>query len=321
MISDERQSAFRTAVAVQLLTIVGLSIDGAYWQVSHGWVPRAHLTGLGVAILWLLVLFARRRHPSEVLGATAVLSNTVFVLLALWLADGILAREPRAWVPFQSHKLGVVATALIAPCPTWVGALCIVAFTALSVVQYVEFPASVQAHLAIGEPWASLAFGAFALGVFIYRKRGLRIERETAWAHAETKSLEKRLARVSFAVRDLSNTPLQTLRLATAMVRRRHPEEAVGKLDRMERALGRLEQLEKALARYEAGVAWCPGDESFDPLVVIEETGHRRSGECEGDEGVATAKGQSPPEKTTRLAARADDRLSRAYFDYRPARA
>lgn len=288
MIADKRESAFRTAVAVQLLTIVGLSIDGAYWQVSHGWVPRAHLTGLGVAILWLLVLFARRRHPSEVLGATAVLSNTVFVLLALWLADGILAREPRAWVPFQSHKLGVLATALIAPCPTWVGALCIVAFTALSVVQYLEFPVAVQAHLAVGEPWVSLAFGAFALGLFVYRKRVLRIERATAWAHAETKSLE-RLARVSFAVRDLSNTPLQTLRLGTAMVRRRHPEEAV-ELDCMERALGRLEQLEKVLARYEAGVAWCPGDESFDPLVVIEETGHRRSGECEGDEGFAAVK-------------------------------
>jgi hypothetical protein len=137
-----------------------------------------------------------------------------------------------------------------------------------AVVQLGTFGPEVRAHLAVEEPWATIAFGAFAFGIFLYRTRMLRLEHEAMLAHAEAESL-RRLARVSLAVRDLSNTPLQTLRLSTELLRR-HDTESAARIDQMERALSRLEELERVLVRYEARTQWRPGDESFDPLAVLE---------------------------------------------------
>jgi hypothetical protein len=235
---DGAVSASKSAIAVQILGLLGLTIDAAYWETSHGRVLAIYFAAIGVILLLLLLLLARRARPSEALSAFTVLCNAAVVLAALWGADDVLAREPRAWVPFQSHKLGVLVIALIAPTPSWVGAAWIVAFTLASATQYLAFPLEVRAHLATGEPWASLAFGAFAAVILVYRVRLLQVERTAARAQAEAESL-KRLASIGLAVRDLSNTPLQTLRLSAALLRRRHPEEAA-RLDQIDRAIERL---------------------------------------------------------------------------------
>jgi hypothetical protein len=264
------RAAAKAAISMQVLGIVGLTLDGAYWATSHGRVLPGYLAAIGVLTILLLVLLARRDRPSVALSTVTAFCNVAAVIVALWGAGEVLAREPRPWVPFQPQKLGVLALALIAPTPFWVGATCIAAFTLTAAAQYLAFPAEVRAYLAPGEPWGTFSFGAFALVALGHRIRLLRIEREAIRAHAEAEAL-KRLARVGLAVRDLSNTPLQTLRLSAALLRLRHPEEAA-RLDQMNRALDRLEQLERTFSKYEAQTEWQPGDESFDPLAVLEES-------------------------------------------------
>lgn len=266
---DEVRAASRTAVLMQILGLVGLALDGAYWRTSHGHVLPAYLAAMVIMAALLVALLILRRPPVAA-SAAADLACTAAILVALWQADDVLAREPRTWIPFQPHKLAVLALALIAPTPSWVGVVTILAYTAASTAHYFVFPAEVRAHLALGEPWGSLAFGAFALGVFVHRKRLLRIEHEAMRAHAEAESL-RRLARMSLAVRDLQNTPLQTLRLATALLRRHHPEDSA-RLDQIDRALERLEALERMLSRYEANVDWSRIDPSFDPAALLEGT-------------------------------------------------
>jgi hypothetical protein len=253
---------------MHVLGMVGLTLDGAYWATSHGRVLPGYVVAAAVLALLSLVLIARRDRPSVALSSVTALVNAAVVLVALWGAGEVLAREPRPWVTFQPQKLGVLALALIAPTPPWVGVACIAAFSLTSAAQYLAFPAEVRAHLAPGEPWGSLSFGAFALVVLVHRIRLLRIEREAIRAAAEAESW-RRLARIGLAVRDLSNTPLQTLRLSAALLRRRHPEDAA-RLDQMSRAIDRLEQLDRAFMKYEARTEWRPGAESFDPLAVIE---------------------------------------------------
>ena len=265
---DDARAAAKAAIAMQVIALVGLTLDSAYWATSHGRVLPAYPGALAVLALLLIVLLARRHRPSVLLSSFTVLCNTAVALVALWSADEVLAREPRPWVPFQSHKLAVLALALVAPTPAWVGAACIGAYTLASAGQYLAFPAEVRASLAVGEPWGSFGFGALALVALVHRIRLLRVEREAVRAAAEAESL-KRLAALALAARDLSNTPLQTLRLSAALLRGRHPEEAA-RLDQMSRALDRLEELERTFAKYEAETEWQSDAESFDSLAILE---------------------------------------------------
>jgi signal transduction histidine kinase len=267
---DAARAAAKGAVSLQILGLVGLSIDGVFWLVSHGRVLPGYLAALAVLglLLVLLLLLGRRRAPSVAVSSGAALINVAVVLAALWSAGEILARDGRPWVPFQPQKLGVLALALIAPSPAWVGVLSILAFTLASVAQYLAFPAAVRERLMGGEPWGSFAFGAFALVALAHRLRLARLEREAARAQAEAET-GKRLAAIALAVRDLSNTPLQTLRLSVALLDLRHPEEA-RRLDQMGRAIDRLEELDRAFARCEAQTEWRPSAESFDPLAVLQ---------------------------------------------------
>ena len=80
------------------------------------------------------------------------------------------------------------------------------------------------------------------------------------------------------AVRDFSNTPLQTLYLTTALLRYRHRNDSE-LLERMDRSLARLRELNDIMSRYETQVGWKDGDESLDAAAVLQRglTGARAS--------------------------------------------
>jgi hypothetical protein len=262
------EHAYRSSMASQALTVVGLSIDAMFWSTTTGRAPPLHLLGAAVAAVLLGALLATRRRARTWVGAAALLADVVVVLVALWATDDVLARSAAAWVPFQPQKLALLTIALLAPTPAWVGALAIGAYTAVSVAHFLAFPPEIRARVALEEPWATIAFGAFALGLLAHRKHAARAERAAHRAQLEAQSIE-RLARIALAVRDLSNTPVQTLQLVSALLRSRHPADAP-LLDRMDRSIARLEALDRALSTYEAQVDWTSVDASFDPVAVIE---------------------------------------------------
>src|SRR5262249_8383675 len=112
------------------------------------------------------------------------------------------------------------------------------------------------------------------LGLLIDRLRRQAIERKMAHAQAEAASLE-RFTRSMLAVRDLTNTPLQTLELNVALMARRLPEERAH-LDRMQRALDAFRRLNGILDAYDLGSRCRQGDESFDPVMILKGDGERR---------------------------------------------
>ena len=137
------------------------------------------------------------------------------VIGSLWVSSQRLADSGVNWVPFRPHHLGVLAVALLAPSRAWVGIVSIVAFTSAALLQFALFDPEIRAHLAYGDPWATLAYGGFAIGLLIFRLRGNRIEQEMTIVNTRVVELE-RFARTMLAVRDLTNTPLQTLELLAA---------------------------------------------------------------------------------------------------------
>src|SRR5262249_46273530 len=98
--------------------------------------------------------------------------------------------------------------------------------------------------------------------LLVYRLRQAALERDVAFARAKSEATED-LARVLLAVRDLSNTPLQTIAFASQTALQRHPE--LGPVvDRIDRSLARLRDLDRKLRSLEHAVKWTRREVSFD---------------------------------------------------------
>jgi hypothetical protein len=267
------RTAWRYAALAVALNIVGMPVELLIVRTIPQ-VPRwPALVSIGAALVLLGALLLRRRTPTVALGNAVFLLNTAVILFALWVFDNAYARSGLPWVPFQAEKLGMMTVALIAP-EAWVGMTSIAAYAIVSLAQLVTFEREVRERLSIGEPWPTLAFAVFATVMLVYRLKRSEMERKFAAACAERDASEQ-VGRVLLAVRDLANTPLQTIAFAAETAREIHPD--VGPvMDRVERSLAKLKMLEKQLHMHESRVKWTGREESLDALSLASRVGISR---------------------------------------------
>jgi hypothetical protein len=260
-----------------LLNTFGCSLDGMLGSSIAGmplW-PSVASGGVGLGI----AVFIRFAEPCRLagscrpwgsrgtgLGSVLFVLNNAAIVTALWITSGIYAVSEADWVPFQANKLGALAVPLLAP-ERWAGLASIAAFVGTAVLRFYLFDPAIRQHIAFGEPWAVLIYGAFGVALLFYRLRGLARERDLVRAQVESAGARK-LARLLLAVRDLSNTPLQVIAISSAMLRTGHPDPR-GSLDRLDRAIDELHALNGVLKSYESHLEWRPGDEAFDPTAVL----------------------------------------------------
>jgi hypothetical protein len=277
----EERTARRSGAYSSILNTGGMAFEWLIERRVGGipWWPAVVSSVVGVVVL--VAMLPARRRPTLKIGVAAFLVNAAAVTFALWMTHPYYAVAPRPWRPFEANKLGALTAALLAP-NRWAGLLAIAGYSGTAVLQYHLFPGDTSQHLSVTEPWASIVYGAFGVGLLAYRLRGLAMAREVARRQAET-ALLKRLARASLSLRDLANTPLQTLSLSMEVLRARDGSLAPI-LDRMERALLRLQALGRALSRYETPIRRETDDEivssSSEPGVrhagrPVSRPGHR----------------------------------------------
>ncbi|PCC72835.1 hypothetical protein SAMN02745121_01952 [Nannocystis exedens] len=229
------------------------------------WWPVFGASVVGFLIAAFILVIHRRRPQSVLLGSTLFIVNQAAILVSAGLMGPYQLQDPNL-IPFQVHKLGTLTVAILAP-ERWVGLLCIFAFALIPVIQFGRLDPALQGRIDTSEPLVMLVYGAVAAVLLLYRLRGLATERALVQAQTEAADA-RRTARLLLAVRDLSNTPLQVIALASAAVRRRNPD--LGEpLDRLDRALERLRALHQPLKAYEADLEWRPGDESIDAEAVL----------------------------------------------------
>lgn len=228
------------------------------------WWPALCSSAVGAAIaVFVLRVHGSRPQPLSLGTWLFVLNNSV-ILAAMWVTAPFHMRNPHL-APLQAHKLGTLAVAILAP-RRWAGIVCILGFVALPMVQAV-LDRTMHALLGWQEAMVLAIYGTFALVLLFFRLRSLDVERRLVRAETEA-TVARQSARVLMAVRDLSNTPLQSIAFASAILRRHDPEDAAS-LDRIDRALDRLRSLHRPLKVYESDLEWRPGDESFDPEAVL----------------------------------------------------
>jgi hypothetical protein len=209
------RSAMRGATAAAALNVVGMGLDYLIGRSTPGmpWWPNAASALVGVSLLALL--WARCHKPSVALGSLAFLVNTATIVTVLWVTSAHYA-ESRQWIPFQANKLGAITVPLLIP-ELWVGIVGVLAYSGSAVLQYYLFDPAIRNGISFGEPGASIGFGVFGVVLMIYRWRWSAKERRLAHVQAEAAALDQ-LAHTLLAVRDLANTPLQTIELTVAFL-------------------------------------------------------------------------------------------------------
>jgi hypothetical protein len=247
-LNGEAAEAHRAAVAAALVGVVGtaLSIVG-YWNM-----PGARTVGVAGLLLnvgALIALHANRVRRSAAASIALFLVGLPPLVVMLWIIDAQRALQDVRWVPYEGHKLAALVIAMIAPPRWWVGLLAILAIVGTAVVHHAVLPPAARAHMVAGEPLGIFVFGSISLVLLaiMQRSRSLRVQLE----HARSERLAlSRLAHVAVSLRDLANTPLQTMEL----VRSALLTEGVDVREQARRlgnALARLKRLNDVLGPYQ----------------------------------------------------------------------
>jgi len=252
---DDAAEAHRAAVVSALLGVLGSAIGMVgFWRISGLWLRSVQSLAFlinGGALWWLyarLPPFSRSR------------SNAIFLLVLVptavmtWMIDDARAAHSAYWVPYEPNKLSALTLAIIAP-PGWrIGMVAILLFIGSALLHHLMLAEALRARMSAGEPFGVIAYGVFALVILGFKQRGYTLRDELEQARAEKVALE-RVARLSMALRDLANTPVQTLELVRQRLLSVDPQLRI-QTERMGRALERLRRLNDILAPYQSAVVW-----------------------------------------------------------------
>jgi hypothetical protein len=227
--------------------------------------PMVQFGVVGALVLLLLILW--RRAPRTVcLGLLSI--NFASALLTSLAGAAALVAHGVGSELFQSIKISFIVIAILSP-SVRLGVAWMAIFALAPVLQFYSWPVAMQAAAPTGEPWFTLIYAAVGAVLLLYRQRSIRLERNLSALRVERLTLQ-RLARVALALRDLANTPLQTLTTGVSLLRQKTASEETV-LQSMDRALIRLAKFQNVLTSLEAPAEWKPQDESFDAVSLIEE--------------------------------------------------
>lgn len=246
----------RTSVIVAtLFNVLGMPIQLLIFR-SDKMLPRWPIylsMAAGVCIL-LYALFGRINGRVRYLGGLFV-ANAGFVSFALFSIYAHLVVAHPTMMPFQASKLGALVAALLAP-GILSGVAAIFIHVVSAIAQWGCFPADVKIIVGEQEPWATIAFGMAGLFVLAYRLRTRFIEEQIFRARTEVEST-RRLAQVFLEIRDMMNTPLQSIEISTRLLGRAHQDRREV-LAQLQQSCNRLREINELLKKYEDKLEWKP---------------------------------------------------------------
>jgi signal transduction histidine kinase len=307
-VNPEVREAWRltmgTCALVAGTQLLFAAVDAGALGALAAWLDVAHVT---LAATGLVLLWVQRRTPSLLACQILFAMVTLFYLPDTWVSEIDAAARGVVRNPLVGHQYVVIGVAILAPGAAWFGGALMAVVLASSIGLWAWLAARHSLHGVAGEPWMTLVQGAGAFAFLWFRAQRRVMMQRLARARAEADALA-RMARLFLAVRDRTNTPLQTLELSTALLARRFPA-AVPQLDRMEQAVTNLRELSAMLAATET---WYDGpvDATIDLARELEEAA-RALAESAGDgaEPDGTPRGPLPPHRRGRRGRAADARV------------
>jgi hypothetical protein len=214
---------------------------------------------LFVALAYLIVLL----HQREKLGFQAIQLMLVALTLSafpyIWVSQAAFANSQNPWIPFYGFQITALAVAIFRyGNGVRFNVFLLAAITIESAAFWWRFQLGSEPLLArSGYIWSVLLTGLCAATLLIARyqyERTLRrfIELEARAATAEM------TARAFLTVRDRANSPLQTLEIGLALLKRQQPESAIS--DALLSALKKLVDLLETFNTRNAEIDWSQAD-------------------------------------------------------------
>jgi hypothetical protein len=294
--SAHQQEARRAALYFGALVMIGFGSG----------IPM--LLGIGVSIFYCVIAFvvgamefaiaiSRPQLPRR--ASLVIFAVTIAVIsFCIWKNIDLYNTPDRPSSAFAEQKIVVIAIALLAP-SEMLGVALIAGVTGLVVAQYSMWPVARITSAPLLEPWQTVVIGGAALGMLHARRRHVRLMEELARVRTEA-TWVKRAARLSMSVRDIANSPLQTLQLGAELVRA-EGAPVVDILDRLDRAISRLSDLNRALAPL---ASLCPPPAfGFDAVDDLErEIASSLRGRAEGPRRTAMLETIDPRREAARAA-------------------
>lgn len=241
------RSAWLGAVLAALFTIAGMLIEMRI-SLDVADIPRwqAKATAL-IALATLALLVARRRKPNAALITATFVINALATLITLYVTNPYYAMAASSWVPFQGNKLACLLVALLSPSFA-IGFLAMLMFGGAGALQHHGFSPELQAKVGLTEPWMTWAFVMAGIVALVFRFGKMNLERTLLKAEAEA-AAATRIAHMLLGIRDLMNTPLQSLEIATELLEDRGDDKV---LERIRRAVKSLREVNDAIVEIEA---------------------------------------------------------------------
>ena len=270
-----------TKLTSSWVAVVLLAVFTVISQLMYLYPLRSHDTGprgirfafVGLAVIVGLQAFARRNRWDKKLGLILFLLTVVPFYVIAWVNHASAARGQELWVPFEGLWGILLVLAVLIPGAYWVNAILMVGFIVeaviiLRVLDLTQLETAVVWH----EPWVSVTYVVIGAGLLVFRIAHDHMLRELERSRSRAEMLEQ-VARIFLTVRDRTNTPLQTLVLAVAVLRAKYPE-AVEVADLLSRSTDRIIDTNALLSRFESRVTWPEGDLMTDEELLrsIEET-------------------------------------------------
>jgi len=214
-------------------------------QVAH-----VAITGTVLALVPLL-----KKRGSRNLAALCFVIITLPGLGVLWGNQAALAHLGTPISSLSGPKLLFIALAVLVPGPYWVNAalMLMVAMETAAMWFLLDLGAH-QVTVIPKEPWQTLMYGVVAVVLLYFRRRDEQMIRSLSRGQAKTEMLEM-LAKIFLSIRDLSNTPLQTIELSVEILKRR-PAESQYVLPALTNATRRLSQMNKIFSHLESQLSW-----------------------------------------------------------------
>jgi hypothetical protein len=219
---------------------------------------------LFVALACLIVLLYRRDDFGFPAIQLTIVALTLSAFPYIWVSQAAFANSQNPWIPFYGFQITALAIAMFR---YGNGVRLNVMLFAAIVIEAAAFwwrfhLGSERLLTQSGYIWSVLLTGLCAATLLIARYRYERTLRRLVELEARATTAEM-TARVFLTVRDRVNSPLQTLEIGLALLKRRQPQSPI--LDPLLSALKKLVDLNELFNARKAEIDWVEAQKLADP--------------------------------------------------------
>lgn len=246
----ERPQSRLATLTLCLFNLFGMLLFIAINEPIYPYLPIVLSAVFGA--IFSALLFWPRIADSQKAISFIFIANTTIIVLALYLVSPYFAEQVPNWVPFRPSKLGCLVAATLAP--TFIsGIYAVTIHFLIPTLQYFSFTESIRNNIVGGEPASLYAFGMAGFFIIIFRFRKLLFERKLNRLVQEKAAIQA-VATHFLHLRDLMNTPLQTLTLTVEQFSQETSNKKL--IDRCQRSLHDLKMINQTLKKYENEIDW-----------------------------------------------------------------